>query len=78
MGRGGGRVMGMGRGAGRGMGMRSGGIGRGIYDYPPQPTGPMQMPGPATREQEKRMLAQQLEQLENQLKEVKKRLEELK
>ena len=76
--RGGGRGMGMGRGMGRGMGMQSSGIGRGTYGYPSQPATPMQSPSPTTREQEKKMLAQQLEQLEKQLEEVKKRMEELK
>ena len=62
--------MGMGRGMGRGMGM---GVGRGMYPYQPTPAQPGQM----TREQEKEALQRQLEQLEGQLNEVKKRLEEL-
>ncbi|MDH5791878.1 MAG: NifB/NifX family molybdenum-iron cluster-binding protein [Candidatus Bathyarchaeota archaeon] len=75
-GKGGGR--GMGRGMDRGMGMRGTGMGRGMYNYPTQPPMPTQPTGQTTREQEKGMFAQQLEQLERQLREVKKRLEELK
>lgn len=79
-GRGGGRGMGMGRGMvmGRGMGVRDTGMRRGMYSYPPLPHVPVQPTTQMTREQEKEMLTLQLEQLDSQLKEVKKRLEELK
>ena len=64
---------GMGGGGGRGMGMR--GMGRGTYSY--QPTMPIQS-NPATNEQEIDILSKHMEELERQLREVKKRLEELK
>ncbi len=73
----GGRGMGMGRGRGMGRGMGMGG-GRGMYGYPDQSQAPTQFSGQATQDQEKKILAQQLEQLERELREVKKRLEELK
>lgn len=73
----GGRGMGMGRGRGMGRGMGMGG-GRGMYGYSDQPQVPTQFSGQATQDQEKKILAQQLEQLERELREVKKRLEELK
>ncbi len=92
MGRGGGmgHGMGMGRGMGRGGGMGRG-MGRGMWGQgmmsPPQAPyfGPQASvpPAPAvgmpqmTREQELRMLKDQAEMLENQLKQIKKRLEEL-
>ncbi|MDI6916510.1 MAG: NifB/NifX family molybdenum-iron cluster-binding protein [Thermoplasmatales archaeon] len=60
---------GMGQGMGGGMGM-----GRGMMYQPvPQPFMPMQMP----KEQAKQMLKQQINGLEQQLKQMKKRLEEL-
>jgi len=66
-GRGTGRGMGMGRGMGRGMGM-----------YQNQPQTPMQPPTtPMTREQEIDALTGQMELLESQLKELRKRLEDL-
>ncbi|MBN2334541.1 DUF5320 family protein [Candidatus Bathyarchaeota archaeon] len=60
---------GMGGGMGRGMGRRMGGM----YQYQP----PKASPQPVTGEDEKTMLKKQLEQLEQQLKAAKKRLEEL-
>jgi predicted Fe-Mo cluster-binding NifX family protein len=60
---------GMGRGMVRGMGM---GGERGMYQYQPIATQPRQM----NREEERDALQGQLEQLEGQLKDVKKRLEE--
>lgn len=69
--------VGYGRGGGRGMG---GGMGRGMgrmtgtYQYQP----PIAYPEPVTEENEKEMLKKRLEQLEEQLKATKKRLEELK
>jgi predicted Fe-Mo cluster-binding NifX family protein len=71
---GGGRGMGRGRGIGMGQGM---GIGHGIYPYPHQPPAFGQPPSPTTREEEIKMLTLQKGQLERQLEEVKKRLEEL-
>ena len=76
----GGRGMGMGRGMGRGMGMGQGremGMGRGMYTYSPPPATPVQPPPRMTREQEIDALTREMELLERQLKEVKKRLEEL-
>jgi len=65
--------IGYGRGGGRGMGR---GMGRmtGTYQYQP----PTAYPEPVTEENEKEMLKKRLEQLEEQLKATKKRLEELK
>jgi len=65
--------VGYGRGGGRGMGR---GMGRmtGTYQYQP----PIAYPEPVTEENEKEMLKKRLEQLEEQLKATKKRLEELK
>ncbi len=73
VGRAAGRGMGMGRGMGRGMG-----VGREMGMYPYQPQAPAQPPpAPMTREQEIEALTGRMEQLESQLKELKKRLEEL-
>ena len=65
--------VGYGRGGGRGMGR---GMGRmtGTYQYQP----PIAYPEPVTEENEKEMLKKRLEQLEEQLKATKKRLEGLK
>ena len=84
--RGGGRGFGRGRGWGRGFG-RGRGWGRGYYPspdpyYDPMPQygpspgygGPYKEPGP---EEEKAYLEKMVESLENDLKEVKKRIQEL-
>lgn len=64
-----------GRGTGRGLGR---GMGRGMGTYPNQPQTPMQPPTThMTREQEIEALTGQMELLESQLKELRKRLEEL-
>ena len=70
---------GMGRGMGGGMG-RGRGMGRGMsmYPYQPPPQTPVQpSPTPMTREQEVEVLTLQIQKLEKQLTEVRKRLEEL-
>lgn len=77
MGMGGGMGMGRGRGMGQGRGMGRG-MGRSVSNYPPQPSTYQQQPNAVNMRSEKNVLTQQLEQLERQLIEVKKRLEELK
>lgn len=77
-----GQGMGYGRGMGRGRGMGGGrgmgrGMGRGVYSPGQQPT-PPPSGVPASRDEEKEILRQNLAELERQLKEVRKRLEELK
>jgi predicted Fe-Mo cluster-binding NifX family protein len=64
--------MGMGRGGGRGMGR---GMGMGMRQMP---TTPPVTPQPQTKEQEIQTLSEQAGALEEQLKQIKKRLEELK
>jgi predicted Fe-Mo cluster-binding NifX family protein len=64
--------MGMGRGGGRGMGR---GMRMGMQQMP---TTPPVTPQPQTKEQELQMLSEQARDLEEQLKQIKKRLEELK
>jgi predicted Fe-Mo cluster-binding NifX family protein len=71
--RGGGTGRGMGMGRGRGML----GMGRRMYNYPSQQPTSTQPATPISKEQEKEVLANQLDQLERELKEVKKKLEEL-
>ena len=65
--------MGMGRGGGRGMGR---GRGRGMWSTPAQASSTT-LP-PQTKEQELQMLKTRVEQLEEQLNEIKKRIDELK
>jgi predicted Fe-Mo cluster-binding NifX family protein len=79
-GRGTGSGMGMGQGMGRGMGRRMGmGRGMGMYPYQPPPqTNAQSSPAPMTKEQEREALSEHIKELEKQLNEVKKRLEELK
>jgi predicted Fe-Mo cluster-binding NifX family protein len=76
-GRGGGLGMGMKRGMvmGRGLGMRGTDMGRGIYDRSSKL--PMPPVRPMSHDQEREMLKQQLELLENQLSEIKKKLGDL-
>jgi predicted Fe-Mo cluster-binding NifX family protein len=69
-----GRGMGMGRGLGRGMGR---GMGRGVYNPGLQLT-PTSSGVPASRDEEKEILRQHLAELERELREVRKRLEDLK
>lgn len=69
-GRGGGRGMGMGRGMGRGMG-------QGMYPYQQPTQQPTQTQRNIPAEEEREMLKNRLEQLEDELKEIKKRLDEL-
>jgi len=70
---------GAGRGTGRGMGARMGrGMGRGMSVFPYQPQTPMQpTPTPMSKEQEIAALTLQIQKMEKQLTEVRKRLEEL-
>ena len=71
--------MGMGRGEGCGMGR---GMGRGMggytaQTYPPTPAAPSMSAPQMTKEQEVQMLGNQMKLLQDQLDQVKKRLEEL-
>ncbi|MCR4404404.1 MAG: DUF5320 family protein [Candidatus Acetothermia bacterium] len=70
---------GMGRGMGRGggMGMGRGMWGQGMMPPPQAPIPPAGGTPPMSKEQELRMLRDQAEMLEQQLKQIKKRLEEL-
>jgi predicted Fe-Mo cluster-binding NifX family protein len=71
-----GRGMGMGIGMGMGRGLGRG-MGRDIYNPGQQPTPPPSSV-PTSRDEEKEILMQHLTELERQLKEVRKRMEELK
>lgn len=77
MGRGGG--MGMGRGGGKGMGRGGGrgmGLGKGMWGTPTQ--SPSSVMPAQTKEQELQVLDDQTKQLEAQLSEIKRRIDELK
>jgi len=72
-GMGGGMGMGQGMGSGRGMGMGRGmGRGMGLAAQPPAPQAP-----PASKEQEIQMLNDQMKGLQQQLEQIKKRMQEL-
>jgi predicted Fe-Mo cluster-binding NifX family protein len=75
-GMGGGLGLGMGRGGGRGMG-RGRGMGMRMTPQPVYPSPSSVAPPQMTKDQEIQLLTSQMDQLQNQLEQVKKRLKEL-